>query len=464
MTAPVAFAAGFADTGGHWGESSIDRWADYGIVRGVDGTHFKPDASMTRAQMATILSNLMGLKEKANNTFDDVQSGAWYEEAVLKCAAAGIMKGTSDTTASPNNSITREQATVMLARALGIPEDSSSTSFDDGSSISDWAAGFVKTMADRGIVNGLGNNQFGPKHNITRASVAAILDRSISQYANKEGESIEAKEEGITLIAAPNVTVTGKANDVLIAPAADGKTTLKGANVAGTLTVNAPGATVDLNGAATAASVVVPENADSVTVNVAKEAAVAGFTTNAAGTQLNVEGKVETANLTKTASGAKISVAKDAAVGTVETEASGVDVTGEGKVDSMNVMGGKEVTVAGSVGVGSFKNTSDNDAKHGNKVIAGNTQSGGSSGGSSGDSYGGSSVVASSSGGNSGGTPAGASKPQTSTSGKDPVQEQEKPHKAEILTAMDIPELESVASKAQAGDTIITPVSKFLKR
>ena len=51
--ATTAFAVEFTDTDGHWAESSIERWSNYGVVEGMDGL-FLPDGDLTRAQMAAI--------------------------------------------------------------------------------------------------------------------------------------------------------------------------------------------------------------------------------------------------------------------------------------------------------------------------------------------------------------------------------------------------------------------------
>ncbi len=398
MTVPVSFAAGsFADTGGHWGESSITRWSDYGIVQGVDGTHFRPDNSMTRAQMATILANLLGLESKIENPFSDVQSGAWYEDAVLKCAAAGIMKGTSDTTADPNSTITREQASVMLARSLGIADGNGSSDFADAGQISDWAAGAVKAMADLGIVNGVGNNNFVPKANITRASVAAILDRSIAAYANKSGASLEASDSGITLIAAPGVTVTGSAKDMIVAPGAKGVTTLEDATVSGALTMQAADGTLELSGTTTVTDINVPQGTDAATITIKAKANVGTLSTAAAETKVNIEGKADKVNIAGSATNSTVAVAKDAAVGTLTSAADNVQVTGDGKLSGIVVSDGKGVTVAGSVSVENITNNSADSVSHGDKVVAGKTPSastdkpvgGGSSGGGGSGSGGG---------------------------------------------------------------------------
>ena len=94
VTVPVqaAEAPQFSDVDGHWGEEAIVRWADYGVIEGSNG-QFNPDAPITRAEMAAAIARLLGLTETAENTFTDVEAGAWYAQAILQCAAAGIIQG-----------------------------------------------------------------------------------------------------------------------------------------------------------------------------------------------------------------------------------------------------------------------------------------------------------------------------------------------------------------------------------
>ena len=95
VTLPAAAGdkGAFPDVEGHWSEESVGRWAGYGVLNGDENGTFSPDKSMTRAEFATMLVNLMGYTEKAQNTFQDVAANAWYADAILKLAAAGVMKG-----------------------------------------------------------------------------------------------------------------------------------------------------------------------------------------------------------------------------------------------------------------------------------------------------------------------------------------------------------------------------------
>lgn len=63
VSIPSSAAGGkFKDTSGHWAEKAIDRWSGYGVVQGSEGM-FDPNGQLTRAQIATILSNSLGLTD-----------------------------------------------------------------------------------------------------------------------------------------------------------------------------------------------------------------------------------------------------------------------------------------------------------------------------------------------------------------------------------------------------------------
>ena len=148
-----AFAAEqYTDTAGNWAEGAIDRWSEYGVIEGSNG-RFDPNGTLTRAQMAAILSRLLALPEAKNAGFSDVAETEWYAPYIDRCYAAGIMQG-SNGKAQPNDPITREQAIVMLGRALGIKpiENADLSGYTDALTVSDWAKGYVAAMAQAGMM------------------------------------------------------------------------------------------------------------------------------------------------------------------------------------------------------------------------------------------------------------------------------------------------------------------------
>lgn len=237
----TATGISYDDVDGHWAEDAIERFTGYGIVNG-EGTSFNPDGALTRAMMATILSRALGLTETAENPFADVAEDAWYTEHVLKCYKAGIMLGDGKN-ANPEALISREEAMVMLCRALGIkPDDNADLSaFEDSESVSDWAVPYVSALINKGIVGGVAEGILSPDGDMSRGAMLTVLDRAVVQYINEPGEYTLENKEGIILVASNDVTLTGTTSaDLIIAQGADGgKVTFNEATVTGEVTVKA---------------------------------------------------------------------------------------------------------------------------------------------------------------------------------------------------------------------------------
>lgn len=78
------YAKSFPDASGHWAETAIGRWSDYGVVNGDDQGNFRPGDNITRAETATVLDNLIGYKTKSTKSFSDVSANDWFFDAISK--------------------------------------------------------------------------------------------------------------------------------------------------------------------------------------------------------------------------------------------------------------------------------------------------------------------------------------------------------------------------------------------
>ena len=217
----------YGDTAGHWAESSIERWSGHGIIQGSNGL-FDPNGQLTCAQLATILAKLLKLPAAKDAGFTDNTADAWYYDAINRCAAAGILNGNGDGTVTPEAPITRERAMVMLARALGIEpiRKPDLTKYTDAAQVSAYAQGYVAALIEAGIVGGVTADELAPQDNINRASTVTILDRAISTYADKAGETVKADGKGIVLVVAENVKITDapEGTKIVVADGATGLT------------------------------------------------------------------------------------------------------------------------------------------------------------------------------------------------------------------------------------------------
>lgn len=217
----------YGDTAGHWAESSIERWSGHGIIQGSNGL-FDPNGQLTCAQLATILAKLLKLPAAKDAGFTDNTADAWYYDAINRCAAAGILNGNGDGTVTPEAPITRERAMVMLARALGIEpiRKPDLTKYTDAAQVSAYAQGYVAALIEAGIVGGVTADELAPQDNINRASTVTILDRAISTYADKAGETVKVDGKGLVLVVAKNVKITGapEGTKIVVADGATGLT------------------------------------------------------------------------------------------------------------------------------------------------------------------------------------------------------------------------------------------------
>ncbi|MCI5604232.1 MAG: S-layer homology domain-containing protein [Clostridia bacterium] len=169
-----------------WFANSVRYVHENNLFSGVSENEFAPYDPMTRAMLVTVLYRTEGEPEiTAENGFDDVISGSYYESAVAWAKENGIVKGYSDTEFAPDDNITREQIAAIMFRFAQFkktaPEGAWAIRLDyaDLGDICDWAVEAVMFCKLKGIMHGNENNEFKPDDNATRAESAAIVERFI---------------------------------------------------------------------------------------------------------------------------------------------------------------------------------------------------------------------------------------------------------------------------------------------
>lgn len=238
LLASMTVSAGaFSDTGDHWAAKAIDRWSGEKVITGFEDGSFRPNDPITRGQMASMLYKIFGWTAKAPNQFTDLQEWAWYAEAILKANAAGVIQG-GNGLVRPEDTITRQEAAVMLYRAFQMESQAGEAAFTDQGEIASWAAEAVSTMAAKGYISGMPDGSFGPEGKLTRAQAATILNNIVSGYYDWAG-AYSAGQAGLLVVRAPGVTLQSmSASDILVTPAACGsETTLSHVGVTGRLMV-----------------------------------------------------------------------------------------------------------------------------------------------------------------------------------------------------------------------------------
>ncbi len=177
----------FADVAAHkWYYDAVLACYQAGLIKGTSATTFSPEGVASRAMLVTTLWRQQGSPmDDYFPGFFDVGGAAWYHDAVNWAAENGVVYGTSATTFSPDDPVTREQVATILYR-LGdlLGEDVSTysplTSFNDADKVSDYAKTALMWAVDVGILQGNDKNMLNPKGATTRAEMATILLRYIA--------------------------------------------------------------------------------------------------------------------------------------------------------------------------------------------------------------------------------------------------------------------------------------------
>lgn len=155
----------------------------YAYIKGYPNGSFKPNATITRAEAASIFYRLLTDSTRRTystsyNTFKDVPAKAWYNTAVSTMAKLGIVNGGSDGCFRPNDPITRAEIAAMIARCDGNSYGSAYTNFSDVKG--HWAASYIARAYELGWINGYGST-YEPDKYITRAETVAILNRVLNR-------------------------------------------------------------------------------------------------------------------------------------------------------------------------------------------------------------------------------------------------------------------------------------------
>lgn len=172
----------FKDTKGHWAQKTIQKWAEYEIVKGTGNGNFSPQANIKRGDLAIIINNFMGLQNIAYNYFNDLPNDSYYRDAVLKAVSEGYLVAGTDNKIRPNDYVTREDMAVILAKMYQI--DLSTTgepNYLDKNSIASWAKPSVYMLQKMGYMVG-SNNKFNPKQNLTRAEIITLFNNIADSY------------------------------------------------------------------------------------------------------------------------------------------------------------------------------------------------------------------------------------------------------------------------------------------
>ena len=171
-----------------WYYDAVRYMYEGGMMNGTSANTFSPNETTTRAMIVTMLHRLEGEPNASGGSFTDVASSMYYADAIAWAQANGVVNGTSATTFSPDQAITREQMAAILYRyaqfkGYDVTAGNSLNAYTDASQISPYAATAMQWANAEGLITGNTATTINPAGNATRAEVATILMRFAENIA-----------------------------------------------------------------------------------------------------------------------------------------------------------------------------------------------------------------------------------------------------------------------------------------
>lgn len=163
-----------------WYVNAVEYATSNNLMGGTSDTTFSPNDYMSRAMVATVLWRMDGSVSVPDvSSFSDVVSGTWYWEPIQWANATGVMEGYNAQTFGTNEPVTREQLAALMFRyesyKYGMNEVSEQHDFSDSNQVADWATEAVAWAEQNGLMNGKPGNRFDPQGIATRAEFATVL-------------------------------------------------------------------------------------------------------------------------------------------------------------------------------------------------------------------------------------------------------------------------------------------------
>ncbi len=232
----------FEDMPYDWSKAALESAVENGLLTG-DGNLLKPRDSLTRAQMAAIVTRAFNAKNEGDiSSFVDIPENAWYRDEMAKAYYMNVFRGDGAGHMNPENPVSREEAFVVLARALSLENGNESAldAFDDASLVSSWARAPISAMVENGYVNG-SNGALNPRGNITRAEFAQLMYNLVALYIDTPEDIAKLPDREGNVILRANIPLEELdfSRDLIIADGVEGEIVFKNVTVQKRLVVRA---------------------------------------------------------------------------------------------------------------------------------------------------------------------------------------------------------------------------------
>lgn len=157
-------------------------YEEIAYVSGYSDGAFRPDKSLSRAEAAVMLSRLLeseGIQGESGYSDTDM----WAEEEIVILSELNVINGYSDDTFKPNDGITRGELATMMSKVLGLDINQDLVGFTDTKG--HWAENAIIALRKYGIVNGYSDGCFKPDNMVTRVEAIAMINRALNRVSEK---------------------------------------------------------------------------------------------------------------------------------------------------------------------------------------------------------------------------------------------------------------------------------------
>ncbi|CAM4471455.1 S-layer homology domain-containing protein [Paenibacillus tarimensis] len=182
----------FTDLTNHWAKADVEKLASKLVVEGTGKNLFQPKRSITRAEFAAMVVRSLGLDTSVTSStynFTDVSGSSWYAGTVSAAAEAGLINGYTNGTFKPNANITRQEVAAIVVRALEFAGKNANLStaevnaalagYTDAATLG-WAKEEVAAAVKSGIVQGQTSTKINGKAEANRAEAATMIIRFLN--------------------------------------------------------------------------------------------------------------------------------------------------------------------------------------------------------------------------------------------------------------------------------------------
>jgi len=213
--------------GNHWAANDIARMQAKGVLMGVSATNYAPNDPVTREMLVVMLVRILDKQDEATGTipvsFTQRDRVSGYAVGSMAFAVReGIISGNL-LNSDPRAPVPRHEVAMIVTRAMGITDEAAvrqnaSLNFVDAATIPSGSRGYVAVMQERGIMGGGADGRFTPNDPLTRAQIAAILNRIDNQVGALTDNTTIGRITGVSSSALTIENAAGTMQQINLAP------------------------------------------------------------------------------------------------------------------------------------------------------------------------------------------------------------------------------------------------------